>query len=307
MADLKAETERLLAASMAENTRHTYEAAADSFNYFRYTFNLQPTWPAPLDHIVKFIAYMSTKNLAPASIRTYISGLSYMHKIQGFEDATRSFIVTKLLEGARRSFQSLDTRAPITLSILVQLITALDKVCASSYEASLFRVAFCLAFFGFLRVGELTSTSVKRYDPRPLRFSDIEIVTCSGRRQVRLTIRQSKTDQLGRSSTLFLAEMGGPACPVDSLVKYLAVRYHGASNNSQLLVHLDGNPLTRHQFSCILAKALKFSNINQGHFRSHSFRIGAATEAALRGIPDVVIKKWGRWNSDAYCSYIRFA
>ena len=75
MADLKAETERLLAASMAENTRHTYEAAADSFNYFRYTFNLQPTWPAPLDHIVKFIAYMSTKNLAPASIRTYISGL----------------------------------------------------------------------------------------------------------------------------------------------------------------------------------------------------------------------------------------
>ena len=72
-----------------------------------------------------------------------------------------------------------------------------------------------------------------------------------------------------------------------------------------LLVLYVGNPLPRYQFASILAKTLKFCNINNGQFRSHSFRIGAATEAAMRGIPDVVIKQWGRWKSGAYTSYIR--
>lgn len=179
-----------------------------------------------------------------------------MYKIQGLNDVTKSFIVTKMLEGAKRSAQSLDARAPITLSILVRLLGALNQVCASSYEADLFRAAFCLAFFGFLRVGELTSKSLKHKDTRPLRRSDIDIMVGSGRSQVKMTIRQSKTDQLGQSTTLFLLETGGPACPVGSLSKFLAVRHDNMAPDSQLLVHYDGNPLTRYQFASILASFL---------------------------------------------------
>ena len=144
------------------------------------------------------------------------------------------------------------------------------------------------------RIGELTSKSLKHYDPRPLRRNDIDILTSLGQRQVKMTIRQSKTDQLGHSSTLYLSQTGGPACPVTSLAEFLAVRNHNTPADSQLLVHFDGNPLTRYQFTSVLGKTLKFCNINKGHFRSHSFRIGAATEAAMRSIPDVVIKQWGR-------------
>lgn len=305
MADLTAEANRLLKASMAENSWQTYKAAVDSFDHFRYIFCLQQLWPAPVDHIVHFIAYLSAKNQAPATIRTYISGLSYRHKIHGLSDATKSFIVTKLLEGVTRSSQHRDTRAPITFNILVQIIQALDHVCESSYEVFLFRAAFSLAFYGFLRVGELTSKSLKSLDPRPLRLGDIDIETRSGHKQVKMTIRQSKTDQVGQSTTLYLLGTGGPTCPVTSLSKFLAVRHQNSSVDSQLLVHFDGNPLTRYQFSTILGKTLKFCNINKGHFRSHSFRIGAATEAAMRGIPDTVIKQWGRWKSGAYTSYIR--
>lgn len=91
-----------LTASMAENTWYTYKTAVESFNHFRYTFSLQPTSPAPLDHIVHFIADISTKNQAPVSMMTYISGLSYIHKMQRLENVTKSFIVTKLFEGAKK-------------------------------------------------------------------------------------------------------------------------------------------------------------------------------------------------------------
>jgi hypothetical protein len=55
----------------------------------------------------------------------------------------------------------------------------------------------------------------------------------------------------------------------------------------------------------LLQRALSFCEV-KGHFRPHSFRIGAATEAKRFGIHDDVIKKWGRWTSDAYTKYIRF-
>ena len=125
-----------------------------------------------------------------------------------------------------------------------------------------------------------------------------------GCRQAKLTIRQSKTDQLGKSVTLILSETASPVCPVNALSNFLRVRNPNTPQDSQLLIHFNGNPLTRYQFSPILAKC---SNVLNGRFRSHPFRIGAAIEAALRGVPDDVIKQWGRWKSGAYASYIRFA
>ena len=72
--------------------------------------------------IVQFIAYMSDCNCAPSTIKTYISGLSFWYKVQGREDVTKAFIVTKLLEGAKRGVGTQDKRVLITLSILTKLV-----------------------------------------------------------------------------------------------------------------------------------------------------------------------------------------
>lgn len=65
-----------------------------------------------------------------------------------------------------------------------------------------------------------------------------------------MTIRQSKTNQLGQSPTLFLLETGGLACPVSSVIR-------------QFLIYFDGNPLTRYQFSSLLAKTSQFLKYKQ--------------------------------------------
>ncbi|XP_061185469.1 uncharacterized protein LOC133193520 [Saccostrea echinata] len=160
--------------------------------------------------------------------------------------------------------------------------------------------------FNHFRVGELACKSLRGKDSRPLQQNDIDIIQVNGHKQVKLTIRQSKTDQLGNKATLFLFSTGGPACPVSTISNFLGVRTRGSPSANQFLVHFDGKPLTRYQFSALLAKTLQFCNIKNGRYRSHSFRIGAATEAAMRGIPDQIIKEWGRWKSGAYSSYIRF-
>ncbi len=63
---------------------------------------------------------------------------------------------------------------------------------------------------------------------RTLQFGDIAIVEANGCKHVKVTIRQSKTDQLGYSSTLFLSESRGQACPVMAVVDHL--RWLGGQN-----------------------------------------------------------------------------
>ena len=107
----------------------------------------------------------------------------------------------------------------------------------SSYEISLFRPAFCLAFFGFLRVGEFASKSLTSCESRPLQFNDVDLICVDGCRQVKLTIRQSKTDKLGNSVTLLLPETGSAVCPVYALSNFLKVRNPNTLQDSQLLFY----------------------------------------------------------------------
>jgi hypothetical protein len=65
------------------------------------------------------------------------------------------------------------------------------------------------------------------------------------------------------------------------------------------------SPLTRYQVQKILQKSLCLLGHDGMNFNTHSFRIGAATSASM-SVPSDKLKEMGRWNSDAYKSYIRF-
>ena len=68
---------------------------------------------------------------------------------------------------------------------------------------------------------------------------------------------------------------------------------------------VNGNGLTRDRFVTAVRAALDQAGVNSSLYAGHSFRIGAATTAAQRGIPDSLIKTLGRWQSAAYTVYIR--
>ena len=50
---------------------------------------------------------------------------------------------------------------------------------------------------------------------------------------------------------------------------------------------------------------LKRAGIDQTKYCGHSFRIGAATTAAAKGVEDCIIKILGRWESLAYLQYVK--
>ena len=66
-----------------------------------------------------------------------------------------------------------------------------------------------------------------------------------------------------------------------------------------------GHHLLRASFVNRVQKALKESGIDADKFSGHSFRIGAASTAAARGVEDSLIKMLGRWESSAHLLYIQ--
>ena len=87
---------------MAENTWKTYETAVESLERFCAEYSLICCWPVKLDHLIKFIAYLSYSGYKASTVVTYVSDTSYKHKLLGLDNVTDNFLVYKMLEGLRR-------------------------------------------------------------------------------------------------------------------------------------------------------------------------------------------------------------
>ena len=71
--------------------------------------------------------------------------------------------------------------------------------------------------------------------------------------------------------------------------------------------YVTGHAVLRNDFNKELRQALQCCDLDPITFKSHSFRIGAATTAAQLGIADSQIRTLGRWKSDAFKQYINCA
>ncbi len=74
-----------------------------------------------------------------------------------------------------------------------------------------------------------------------------------------------------------------------------------------MLVHCSCSkirPLTRQRFIQEVQEVLVKAGIQADRYAGHSFRIGAATVAAARGMEDS-IKTLGQWKSLAYLEYVK--
>ena len=86
------------------------------------------------------------------------------------------------------------------------------------------------------------------------------------------------------------------------MLDYLSLRGY---KPGPLFMISHGHPVSRTTFTDQLSLALKFCGLNPARYKGHSFRIGAASHAADRGLSDTQIRVLGRWPSNAFHRYIR--
>ena len=112
-------------------------------------------------HLALFISYLSARKFAPSMISSYLSAISYVHKIKGYSDPTKSILIHKLLMALSRQHLA-DLRLPSTRPVLHELIKSLQHTnnYSSAFRCCFHSAMFLLAFYCFFHVGELAAKSV---------------------------------------------------------------------------------------------------------------------------------------------------
>ena len=164
--------------------------------------------------------------------------------------------------------------------------------------------AACLTtFFSFCRSGEVTVETEGQYDPNThLSYSDVATDNLSCPTVISLNIKPSKTDQGRVGCQVVLGKTNDDLCPVTAFLQYLSRR---GGLPGALFQWQDGTPLSKTKFVEAVRQGLSAANLPAQQYAGHSFRIGAATTAAMMGLQDSAIQILGRWKSDCYQLYIR--
>ena len=194
-------------------------------------------------------------------------------------------------------------KRPITPPILLQIYGSRGDNQLNGRDWEMYWAASCTAFFGFMRAGELTVPTSQPFDAsNHLSVADVSANHPSCLLVIHIKIKASKTDPFRRGVTVVLGASGKVLCPVKVLVEYLKIR--GMEPGPLFRLH-SGAPLSKKVFVNWVQSALKKLGFDEKEYSGHSFRVGAATTAAARGIQDSIIKAMGRWESSVYLLYIR--
>lgn len=242
--------------------------------------------------IVRYIAFLYANGFSYASILSRLSAVSFWCRAKKWPLVTQSFHVSRALRGSRLSVKApLTSKFPITpniLSILCQAIVSLDL---STSQKVCLKAMFLVAYHAFLRVGEMCASR------HAIRREDVSVYAKF------IYIRFSSYKfSLGRCPCIFIPAQSSSLCPVSALIHYLNLR---GPAPGYLFLGEDRAPISSQIFRAWLARAVKVAGLSSVGITPHSFRVGAATAAAVIGIPEETIQRMGRWSSRAFMRYIK--
>ena len=214
----------LAQSSLQPSSIPTYRRAWALFTQFHLNVFHVGSVALPLSPSVLtlFVAYLFYLNYAPSTVNTYVSAIGYSHRLSNLPDLTRVSYIVQILKGYGKKGFRLDSRLPITLPILNRIIEASPHISGSHYQICQFKAMCSLAFFAFLRIGEITITLSHN---QPLQIHQLSRIydTNNHVAGLKLTFQNFKHNYNQRPFTLEIYRQN-TACPVQLILDNLVLR-----------------------------------------------------------------------------------
>ena len=278
------------------------------FGSFCERYHVSDPFPVSEFLLCAFAADMADNGLAAQTIKSYLAAIRNAQLSLGLPDPREQSslpILKRVQAGISRARlgrgHPSKVRLPMTAPLLRQIKHELERT--SHPERIVLWAVSCTAFFGFFRLGELLVTSPTDFNPRlHLTWGDLAVDDLHAPRMVKFHLKRSKTDQLGRGVDVVMGRTNLDLCPVAAVLAYVANR---GDSRGPFFLTTTKSTLTKAVFVMELRKLIAALGLPDSNYTGHSFRIGAATSAALAGVEDSTIQLLGRWQSAAFLRYIR--
>ena len=304
-------------ASVATSTQSTYRTALGHLQKAEAILGQQFSSPPSEKEMVFFTSYLTQRNVASSTVRSYLSGLRYISLSRGASHHTKlPELGAQIVAGSSnlkkdsRAEASKPKRRPITINMLLILQHAIATHHSwTDHEKSLRWSVMLLGYWGSFRMGELLENEKSKFNPNcSLLPSDLKFHDDS----VSVWIRNPKVWKHGGDIVeVWVVEEKVQLDPVVALKRFLSLRgsnLGSAAEDCPVFLHQDGSQYTKTELNKDLKDLLSlYPSLASSHdkYSGHSFRAGIATLLSSLNFTEDQIKKWGRWSSMAYMSYVQ--
>ena len=262
------------------------------------------------DKTALFGTYLVDKGVQSSTLKSYFSAIKHVLRLDGYKWDDDKMILSSLVRGCKLENDKVKVRLPIQKGLLEMILFEVQRMYSSDsqqpYLEHMYKALFCLAYYGMMRVGELT------YSPHVLKASNIHvgnnkekilIVLYSSKthgkesRPQRIKISAAPTSNVIRNKRFF--------CPFKAVLNFMSLRGNYEEDDEQFFIFADKSKVKPHHVRSVLRNLLDRMNLDGQLYDVHSYRIGRTSDLSKFGYSVEQIKAMGRWKSNAVYRYIR--
>ena len=191
-------------------------------------------------------------------------------------------------------------KANFSIPLLLKLIKSCDKFPLGF----IYKAAFLLAYFAFLRLSNIASSSSTSFDPtRHFLRGDIIF----GPPGAHVIVKWAKAMQGSTKHQVIQIPSlpSSPLCPVSALTSLLQSITAPSSAPHFLSPPPSSRPITAPMISATLSRLLSSIGLNPSYYGFHAFRRSAVSWAADNDVPLQNLKAHGGWSSSAINVYLK--
>lgn len=251
---------------------------------------------------MRFIAYAFAKNLAHATISTYLAGVQHLFVTHNVRNAE---VWTKRVKAALKGVATLRPAEPKRLPFVGSLVATSRQVATRLFGAVGEQVftAICFGYFFLLRVGEFLG------GPRTIRARDVSLgwngaylklhelgrpLRGPAPDSVVVFLRFSKTDRLGKGASRMVShDPGSEICICAALWRYASGS--PAWRGEQVLFP----DVSVNQVTTVMKASASSKGLDPDRVNTHSLRIGGLTQLSSKGTEKDWLRYAGRWSSES--------
>lgn len=280
-------TQRLIQSSVSENTRIAYEQALSKLKLWLDGQTLTDTL------LSEYLTLCHEQGLAPASIAVTPAAVRFSARLAG-KEAPIGVLTERTLGGIRREGRNRG-RGQVTGMTFTETKFLVGQIAKNGVRGVRDAALFSLMSDCMLRISELVA----------VRPTDIESVPDGSGR---LHLPQSKTDQEGSGTTLYV---GPPTLKrIQDWIYLMEDQLGDVHENAPLFRAVrKGGHIQQDGVSVQGVRKNLKAYVNdaglQGRYSGHSFRVGTAQSLAQRGATLTQMQTVGRWKTSrmpaSYC------
>ena len=252
-----------------------------------------------------FGAYLVDNGIQSSTFKSYFSAIKHVLKLDGYQWDDNKVLLSSLVRSCQLVNDRVKTRLPIQKGLLEMLLFEIERkynnISPQPYVIILYQAIFSPAYYGMLRVGELSQGN------HTIKACDIHVG--NNKDKILIVLYSSKTH--GRESRPQKVKISAiPSiksnqrrifCPFKIIVQYMKFRGNYKSEKEQFFIFADGSQHIRK----FLRELLDRLNLNSSLYDVHSFRGGRTSDLAKFGYSIDRIKSMGRWRSNAVYRYLK--